>query len=526
MIEINQVLQAIKSLGKPATTLAINQAQRNETVIQVLKSLRLDPTQPPKDVDGVYAYTIVEYGVYKPEPILKLFREKDIKTAFWQAYTSNQPLGFLKEVEKFLDWNVLGDEIRAAEIKVPNELEEFGKAFISVAQRTKSPDFQPYPDWNMDEYPEEFKPLIIEKIRAFCGRKFVFQAFAQFLKENTNGYFTLVGDAGMGKSAIAAKYVFDHKSPCYFNLLAENRNRPEQFLESIRQQLIKRYQLQNSEKADLPTLLEKISKELPANERLVIVVDALDEVKQEQNSGDNLLYLPTILPERVYFLLTRRPYTQETKRLYVSPGIPMKELNLTESQYRDLSRDDIKEYIHFILNNDPDYKYALRKWIQERNISAEIFADQVAEKSDNNFMYLRYVLPSIARGWYQDLTLNQLPDGLQNYYQQHWVRMGMNEKPQEAKVIILFILVEIGVPIPAELIAKIAKQDEYDVQSVLNEWVEYLKPQDIEGEKCYSIYHASFLDFLKAKRELQSTRKLFEDVNKSIADYWISNLGR
>ncbi|WP_337906995.1 hypothetical protein [Iningainema tapete] len=94
----------------------------------------------------------------------------------------------------------------------------------------------------------------------------------------------------------------------------------------------------------------------------------------------------------------------------------------------------------------------------------------------------------------------------------------MNKTPQEAKVIILFILVEIGTPIPCEMIANIADKDEYDVQSVLDEWVEYLKAQEIEGEICYSIYHASFLDFLKAKRELKSTRKLFEDVNQRIAD--------
>ena len=82
MINIDPVISAIKPFAKPAATLVINQAQRNETVIQVLKSLKLDPTQPPKDVDGVYAYALVEYGVYKPEPILKLLEKKRLKTLF------------------------------------------------------------------------------------------------------------------------------------------------------------------------------------------------------------------------------------------------------------------------------------------------------------------------------------------------------------------------------------------------------------------------------------------------------------
>ncbi|MEH2464383.1 hypothetical protein [Nostoc sp.] len=74
------------------------------------------------------------------------------------------------------------------------------------------------------------------------------------------------------------------------------------------------------------------------------------------------------------------------------------------------------------------------------------------------------------------------------------------------------------------MIAAIAEQEEYDVQSVLEEWVEYLKKQDIKGEICHSIYHASFLDFLKAKGVLDSKRKLFQEVNQRIADYLIRKM--
>jgi len=111
-------------------------------------------------------------------------------------------------------------------------------------------------------------------------------------------------------------------------------------------------------------------------------------------------------------------------------------------------------------------------------------------------------------------------DGLLDYYQVHWTRMGMGEKPQEDKVIILFILVEIGTPIPSKMIADIAVQDEYDVQNLLDEWVEFLTEKEIDGDICYSIYHASFLDFLKAKKALDANRKLFKKVNKLIVDYW------
>lgn len=511
----DNIFKIIVNVAKSSVPQIINAAQRNELVVKILKDLKLDPTQPPKDVDGVYVYALVEYGVGKDEPILKLFREKDIKNAFWNAYTSNNPIGFSKKVEEFLDWNILGDKIKESQINVRSELEEFGQVFIGVAKRSKSPEFRLYPDWNLDEYPAEFKSLIKEKIKAFCGREFVFETFKNFIQDNSNGYFTLVGDAGMGKSAIAAKYVYEHKSPCHFNIRVVGRNRPELFLESIRKQLIRRYGLQNADKVGLSTLLQKVSENL-GGQKLVIVVDALDEV--EQTGGGNILDLPTTLPDGVYFFLTRRPYERENKRLNVSR---MTELDLRASEYRGLSRDDVKEYIGFMLNKDPDYGVKLQNWVQERDIKKEDFIEQVADKSENNFMYLRYVLPDIAKGFYPDLSLNKLPDGLQDYYQQHWVRMGMEDKPQEDKVIVLFILVEIGTPIPCEMIADIAKQDEFEVQQVLDRWVEYLRKQEIDGDICYSTYHASFLDFLKDQPSLNpKKRKLLQQVNQNIVEYW------
>jgi hypothetical protein len=366
-------------------------------------------------------------------------------------------------------------------------------------------------------YPEEFISLIEEKIRRFCGRGFVFETFQQFITENPHGYFTIVGDAGMGKSSIVAKYVSEHKSPCYFNILVERRNRPELFLKSIRRQLIDRYQLPNSEDADLPTLLAKVAGKLTAGDRLVIAIDALDEVEQEQ--GENLLHLPTTLPNNVYFLLTRRPFNLGQRRLAVSPGVPVKELDLRDSDYAHFNQKDIKKYIEYVINTDSEYKDKLRKWIQTRSITDTIFVEQVANKSENNFMYLRYVLPAIAKGYYKDLDLKQLPDGLQEYYQSHWVRMEMEAKPGQLMEKVLYILLEIATPIPCEMIAGIAKVDECDVGKVLDKWVEYLKKQDVDGKICYTIYHASFLDFLKGKREMDSKRKIFKEVNLRIAEY-------
>lgn len=373
---------------------------------------------------------------------------------------------------------------------------------------------------NTEPISPEFQSLITEKIQSFCGRGFVFTAFQDFITTNKKGYFTVIGDAGMGKSTIAAKYVSDHNAIRYFNVLVDGNNRPELFLASIRKQLINRYRLTNVENADLSTLLTAATANLSPNEKLIIVVDALDEVNQEPGA-ENILYLPKTLPDYVYFFLTRRRYEANKERLYTE-GLKKQYLDLTVNKYNQENQNDIREYIRFCLKNDPEHKAGLQTWIENKNITPDIFVNQLAVKSENNFMYLRYVLPAIAKGEYNDLNLIQLPQGLQDYYQKHWERMKMDDEAQKMKVIILYILVEFAKPIPCEKIAAITEKDEFDVQKILDEWIEYLRKQPEDGYDCYSIYHASFLNFLKPRKELnpEKRKQLLQEVNQKIITYY------
>lgn len=521
MIEFAVIISTISKYAPQASQLIIKQAQKNEAVITILQELGLNPIQIPDDVDTVYGYTLVKYGVFKPEAILNLFREKVIKGYFWDAYSNNDPVKFKDKTKEFIHQNSeLKTQIITAKINFSGELEEFGEAFIAVAKQTKASRYQPYPDWNLDVYPKEFKALIFEKTRLFCGRDFVFKAIQEFFTTQPKGYFSVIGDAGMGKSAIAAKYVLATKFPCYFNIFAEGRNKPEKFLASIRQQLIKRYSLQNADSADLSTLLQKASEELKG-QKLVIVVDALDEVEQEGNS--NLLDLPQNIPDGVYFLLTRRPYKQENKRLNLSPETPSDELDLRKDKYQTSSQKDVKEYLQLFLKNDKDYKDKLSNWFKERNISDDFFIQEVVIKSENNFMYLRYVLPAIANGEYDDLNLSDFPKGLTDYYNSHWDRMKMKDKNKEMEVFVLFILMHSNTSPTCKIITEIINKkeefqevEELQVERILAGWCEYLKEEEIEREVCYSIFHASFLDFLRKQGELKENRKIFQDITKNM----------
>lgn len=149
-------------------------------------------------------------------------------------------------------------------------------------------------------YPLEFQALIKEKIYKFVGREFVFDTIQDFFNKQEKGYFTIVGEPGQGKSTILAKYVYDNKEQCvvHFNVRAEGKNRADYFLESVCTQIIKRYKLNYptlpsrafEDGVFLSILLEQVSQLLKDEERLVIAIDALDEVDEDSQKKERICF--------------------------------------------------------------------------------------------------------------------------------------------------------------------------------------------------------------------------------------------
>src|SRR4051794_23719942 len=55
--------------------------------------------------------------------------------------------------------------------------------------------------------PDTVSAIVADKTRDFVGRDYVFEAIERFLTDNPNGYLTIEGDPGIGKSAILASFV-------------------------------------------------------------------------------------------------------------------------------------------------------------------------------------------------------------------------------------------------------------------------------------------------------------------------------
>ncbi|MCT7967121.1 hypothetical protein NG799_12305 [Laspinema sp. D1] len=365
--------------------------------------------------------------------------------------------------------------------------------------------------------PADFAAFIQEKTQEFFGREFVFEAIQQFCQTQAKGYFIIEADPGVGKSALLAQYVQQTGCLAYFNILSENRTSTDDFLKSICAQLIERYGLAY----DLPlhpdntrngNFLSKLLTEAAAKtDRLVIAVDALDEVNlTSQNPGSNVLYLPATLPNGVYFILTKRP-----EYLPFVVSAPQQNFDMMSDEYYPANLEDIRGFIRYRSQREP-----IQRWLTAQGVTEAKFTQVLAENSETNFMYLKYVLDDIERGKYANLNLDNLPKGLEQYYVQHWQRMGMNTQPLPiTKLKIIYFLTKTNKPISCRLLSELAGEISLTVQGILNEWVQFLRIQRQPGQKpLYSIYHKSFNDFLYRQDIVQEVESLVTPIQKQIAD--------
>ncbi len=363
--------------------------------------------------------------------------------------------------------------------------------------------------------------LLADKTRDFVGRTYIFRAIDKFLATRPNGYFVIKGDPGLGKSACLAEYVRRTGCLAHFNVRALGITSARQFLENICAQLIVDYGLPYSnlpvhatqDGTFLMKLLAEAGEKLSAGEQLIIAIDALDEVDLASHpTGANILYLPPVLPQGVYFVMTRR--MPEVPLIAQAPQSVLDMLaHPTEN------REDIEVYLEYNTR-----RLQLRTWMDRQGLSVKTFIKMLAELSENNFMYLYYVLPEMERGFYQNLDIGQLPVGLEKYYDDHWRQMGMTAKPlPRDKIRIVYILCEAREPVSRKLVAKFASApsiplDELAVQEVLDQWEQFLHRHPMPDGMRYSLYHTSFRDFLHRKDVVQAAGVTIEGINALIAD--------
>ena len=369
-----------------------------------------------------------------------------------------------------------------------------------------------------------FQPLIADKTNNFVGREFVFEALDMFLQENASGYYLILGEPGIGKTAVLSQLIKTRGYPHHFNIAPQNIRTPHQFLTNACAQLIARYDLKHKfipEDAteDSNFLLQCLEEATanPENHPVVLVVDALDESERDNLPVRvNALYLPPTLPDGAYIVVTSRPLDDQKlevsnlHRLFLEPD-------------SDGNLLDIRAYIESYLHTSE----SLQAEIKDQDISEAIFTENLTKYSEGNFIYLRYVLPAIADGKFkfnleesQNGKFEKLPLGLAAYYRGHWNGMQIAEPEafDDLYAPIVCMLAVVREPVTIDQLHNWTGKERKYIWRAIAQWREFLEESQAETDEKYRVYHTSFQDFLGKMVDLKS----FDEI---IARYYLGSLG-
>ncbi|MGH2498011.1 MAG: hypothetical protein ACRDIV_25195, partial [Ktedonobacteraceae bacterium] len=537
----DEVWTKIKSdAAKKAIKQAIGAAiQRYAT-----SDLRLDLARPLLEKDGfltmpAVAGELTQLVRFEREPNAVLIGQQ------WKASMDDPPLwcDFTYEATRLLEY--LRVELRSTEIFRPVfDAKSLDAIVVSAATsiesltpvETQLADLAALADnrfsdlartfagssLSLREEIRDYTRFIEEKTHDFVGREFVFDAVNHFTDTHSRGYFFIRGDPGVGKTALAAQMVRVNGYVHHFNIRSDGINTAELFLRNICAQLIVVYQLNYTSLPDeatqdgrfLSQLLEEVSGKLEVGEKAIIVIDALDQVDTSRSSlTSNPLYLPLTLPQGMYIIVTMRKVPLELR-------LECEHATLDIEHDAEANIADIHNYVE-----NTAAQPGIQAYIATQGIDIKSFTELLVQKSEGNFMYLRYLLPEIEHGSFKDLSLGMLPTGLSNYYEDQWRRIrGRDEEDWfKYKLPIIMALTVVKEPISIDLIADFSGvRERMRIREVLYEWAPFLHEEQVifEGslQRRYHIYHASFQDFIAQKEEVEDERVSLRQAHKKIAD--------
>jgi AAA ATPase domain len=348
----------------------------------------------------------------------------------------------------------------------------------------------------------DFERLVEERTRSFVGRDFIFQALDQLLQDPdfSSGYILIRGEPGIGKTALLSQLVKTRGYVHHFNITLQNIRSTRTFLENVCAQLIVRYELDHAtlppeatqDSAFLSQLLTEAAQKA-GDQPVVVLVDALDEAEDVGVATTaNRLYLPPVLPEGVFFVMTSRE--QMDYRLDVDRR---EDLYLRDDDPQNL--EDIRNYVrNFLQAHQADMAGRIAAW----NVDADAFVELITDKSQGNFMYLVHVLNDIRTGRLSPETIDNiqdLPRGLRAYYQRHWRTMRAQDQARFERIYepVLRILATVREPVTITAVEEWTKIKPARILEVIQDWRPFLN-QDLSEtrEPLYRVYHASFQDFL------------------------------
>lgn len=342
----------------------------------------------------------------------------------------------------------------------------------------------------------------------FVGREWLLAEVDDFLDNHDRGYFVLEAEAGLGKTAFLAWLVKERGYIHHFVELAPGLDGVGRGLKNLAAQLVVVYKLEDYETQGvlpgaatrpdfLSNLLRQVSEKRQNGERIVLVVDALDE--SSSLYYQNVMGLPEILPKGVYIVVSQRPvsvslFTDRTTT-------PRKLLSLMPMQAEN--QNDIMHFLEDVANRSP-----INQSLPKMGYTSDQFVGTLLKKSEGVWIYLHFVIHDIEQDEQILFDLNRLPDGLTQYYLLNWRKWRYQD---EEKWYEIYLPLLATLAVTQEVISSNRLIDwtgievpESYLSRLLNElWRPFLSVETKGQERLYRFIHVSLKDFFEGKVSLK-----------------------
>jgi WD40 repeat protein len=408
----------------------------------------------------------------------------------------------------------------------------------------------------------DFSKRIQDLTAEFVGREWLLRQVTDFLSHDTKRYLVIVGEAGIGKSAIAARLLqVKHIHAYHFcSVLEGGKLEPNAFVASLSTQLSQHLlefseciverapsyirgsvnvgELQGGIAAGV--YIEKfIAQTKSANEAfqylvrepledwvtkhnptepIIILVDSLDEAVRLDRHPNilDLIRLTQDLPQPVRWLMTSRP----GRHLSTLPGARIEML--------DKSSDNLKDVRLFIANvlSEPAVSAALKSSGQDIHQLTE----ELQQRSGGNFLYLRFVLTGMRDDAVAGRplgTIDRLPVGLAGLYKE-FLERALSDKTDEWTEVYRPVL---GVLATTQESLSLAQLSAFSgikaqlVNDVLVSLRELLDLNVADDSGTHRIFHTSFKDFLTDIKVNPDFWVDPQDFHQQISSYYFNKYG-
>jgi tetratricopeptide (TPR) repeat protein len=267
---------------------------------------------------------------------------------------------------------------------------------------------------SIDKHVRNFSALL-DSYSQITGRKYVFERFEQFFAQADKGVFALLGEPGIGKSAVMANLIDPAKgTPHFFFRASSNITDPDECISSLFHFLLQKYNIENENppagakdtRMQFENLLHTISAMLKPGQKEHIVLDAIDEALPASDGQTITDLLPGFIPSQIYFVISSRPQSAITAKL-----------SQREDYQSFLLKADTEE------NKQDAYQFVAEKLGEKVPANRQ---KEVADLARWNFLFLKQICTSVLE---DDLPIDQISNylrenkSLSQWYNGNWERL-------------------------------------------------------------------------------------------------------